>query len=62
MTLTKTFWAAIVAIVLGTSTALLTAAAGPGAPLEGSWIVAPLVGGITGIATLIKVTFRVEPS
>lgn len=62
MTLTKTFWAAVVAIVLGTITGLLAAAAGPGAPLEGSWLVAPLVAGITGLATLIKVTFRVEQS
>lgn len=60
MTLTKTFYAATVAIILGTVTGVLSAAAGAGGPIEGAWWAAPVIAGITGWATLIKIEFGVN--
>lgn len=45
---------AILAIVLGTIAGVLTAAVQAGGPLEGAFWVAPVVLGITALATLIK--------
>lgn len=62
MTLTKTFYAATVAIALGTITGLLSAASAAGGPIEGAWWSAPVIAGITAFATLIKITFGVDGS
>lgn len=55
----RTFAAAVVAIVLGTLAAVLTAAVQPGAPLEGQFWVVPVVGGITALAALTRSQFQV---
>ncbi len=45
----------VLAIILGVASGILTGATGDGLPLEGQqWWVAPVVGGIAGVAALLR--------
>ena len=54
MTVSRSFPWLVAAIILGTVQGVLAAAGQPGGPLEGQFWIAPVVGGLGLLATLVK--------